>query len=100
MWLIIGLLLGAGITSAVWLRSKDVKIAWYEWLLSVSGILLILFTIENMRTSYAEFETLAASKFLLIFGLPGLVLFLLAVALVFWRFIRRKRLATQREPAK
>jgi ribose/xylose/arabinose/galactoside ABC-type transport system permease subunit len=92
MWLIIGLILGAGIAVlAIWLRSKAVRVAWYEWLIAALGILLIMFSIENARASYAEFETVAALKSILIFGLPGLLLILLVVALVFWRFVRHGR---------
>jgi len=76
MWLILGLLLGAGI---YWLATQSkFKLTWYEWVLGVIGIILILFTIQNYFASVAELEPRAAGFMVLLFGLPGLILLVLA----------------------
>jgi len=85
MWFLIALVIGVGIASLVfWLRSRDIKVSWYEWLIGVVGFLLLLFAIQNFFGSIAEVEEAAAPKFLLFIGLPALIL--LAIAwLLPWR---------------
>jgi len=79
MWLTIGLFIGAGLLALVlWLRSRRIVVTWYEWLIGVVGLLLLLFTIQNFAASFAEFEPIAPWRFLLVFGLPAIIL--LAVA--------------------
>jgi hypothetical protein len=81
--LIIGLLLGAAI---FWLAtSGKVKLTWYEWVLGVLGIILILFTYQNYRGSIEALEPRAAGMMWLIFGLPGIILAVLAGVLAFLR---------------
>jgi hypothetical protein len=85
MWLILGALIGAGLSIlVVWLRSHKIKIGWYQSVIAALGLLLVLFAIENARTSFSEFERIAAAKTLLVFGAPGVLLILLSAALV-WR---------------
>ncbi len=84
--LIVGGIVGALV---LWLRSRDMGLTWYELLIGVVGVLLLLFTIQNYFGATAEFESTAANLFLLITGLPSLVL--LAVT---WQLAaRRKRAA-------
>jgi len=94
MWLIIGLLLGLGLIGLVfWLRSQKIRVTWYEWLLGVVGLLLLLFSLQNYQASLAALEPVAPGMFLLVFGLPGLVLVLLAVVLAWWGHLRSMRSA-------
>jgi len=87
MWLIIGLILGAVLLGLVlWLRGRDIKVTWYEWLIGVIGLLLLLFTIQNFAGSFIELEPTAAWMFLLVTGLPALILLALA-----WQLARRHR---------
>ncbi|MBA7687060.1 hypothetical protein ES703_95520 [subsurface metagenome] len=89
MWLIIGLIVGAALLALVlWLRGRDIKVTWYEWLIGIVGLLLLLFTIQNFTGSFAELEPTAAYMFLLVTGLPALIL--LAVA---WQLIARRQRA-------
>jgi len=89
MWLIIGLVAGAALLALVlWLRGRDIKVTWYEWLIGAIGLLLLLFTIQNLVGSLAELESTAAYMFLLVTGLPSLIL--LAVA---WQLIARRQRA-------
>jgi len=89
MWLIIGLVAGAAILGLVqWMRSKNISLTWYEWLIGIVGLALLLFTIQNFFGSFAELEPTAAWMFLLITGLPSLIF--LAVS---WQLIARRQKA-------
>ena len=89
MWFIVALIMGAGVAALVmWMRSSGMVTKWYDWLVGVGGLLLVLLTIQNYFGSVAELETEAATLYLLILGLPALVL--LAVA---WQLIARRNRA-------
>jgi uncharacterized membrane protein YeaQ/YmgE (transglycosylase-associated protein family) len=79
MWFVIALILGGLVGAfALWMLSKDMKMAWYTWLIGIVGLFLLLFTIQNYVGSVNEFENSAASMFLVVMGIPSVVL--LAVA--------------------
>ncbi len=89
MWLIIGLIAGAAVLGLViWMRSRNIAIKWYEGLIGALGLVALLFTIQNFAGSLAELESTAANMFLLVTGLPALIL--LAVA---WQLIARRQRA-------
>jgi len=90
MWLIIGIVIGALLLGLMaWMRSKNMSLTWYEWLIGMVGLLLLLFTIQNFIGSFAEFEPYAAWMFLLITGLPALILLVIT-----WLLARRRQRAT------
>ena len=90
MWFWPGLIAGAVILGIVlWMRNKGISLKWYEWLLAVIGILLLLFTFENFAGSFAELEQTAAWMFLLVTGLPGTILIILG-----WQLAMRRHRAT------
>lgn len=79
MWYIIGLMLGALVLGVVWLlKAKNLNFKWYEWVIGIIGLGLLLFTIQNFLGSLEELEPQAASLFLLVTGLPSLVLLAIA----------------------
>lgn len=79
MWYIIGLMLGTLVLGAVWfLKAKNLNFKWYEWVIGIIGLGLLLFTIQNFLGSLEELEPKAAYTFLLITGLPALILLVLA----------------------
>ncbi len=85
--MIIGLVAGAAILGLVlWMQSKDVAVKWYEWLIGALGLMLLLFTIQNFAGSLAELESTAANMFLLVSGLPAVIL--LAVS---WQLVARRQ---------
>lgn len=90
MWFIIGLISGVLLLGlVVYLRNKNFNLLWYEWLIGVVGFLLLLYTLQNFFGSFEELEPTAAWMFLLITGLPSLIL--LAVA---WQLaVRRNKTA-------
>jgi uncharacterized membrane protein len=84
-----GLQLPAGLVALiVWLRSSSVQVKWYEWLIGIVGLLLLVFTIQNLSGSLAEYNSTAAWLFLPVTGFPALIL--LAVA---WQLIARRQRA-------
>ena len=86
MWFIIALILGGLIGALVlWMRSKDIKMAWYVWLIGIVGLFLLLFTIQNYYGSNVEFQQKASTMFLLVTGLPAIVLIAVAGLLVYRR---------------
>ncbi|AQX75226.1 reductive dehalogenase membrane anchor [Dehalococcoides mccartyi] len=86
MWFIIGILVGALVLGLVWLMKRgNFSLTWYEWLIGAIGALMLLFTVQNYFGSLAEVEPKAASMFLLVVGLPGLVLLALA-----WQLAARR----------
>ena len=90
MWLIVALALGFSITALVfWMRSKGIKMTWYEWLIGIVGLLLVLFAAQNFIEVSAELNSTAASRFLLYVGLPGLILMVVA-----WQLAVRKQKAS------
>jgi uncharacterized membrane protein len=89
MWFAIAFVLGAGLVALIlWLRSNSVAVKWYEWLIGIIGLLLLIFTIQNFTGSFAEFNRTAAWLFLPITGLPALIL--LAVS---WQLVARRQRA-------
>ena len=95
MWFIIALILGAGVLALVlWLRSRKIAVSWYEWLIGAIGLLLLLFTIQNFSASFAEHEEIAARMFLLVFGLPAIILLAIACLLPWLRHRRAASLPT------
>ena len=84
---ILGLAIGAGILAFVfWARNNNVQTKWYEWLIGIIGVLLVLFAIQNYFASLAEFEAGAGTLYLLIAGLPGIILGALA-----WILVQRRQ---------
>ena len=86
MWFIVALLIGGLVVGfGFWLRNKDISLTWYEWVIGIVGLFLVLFTIQNYTKSLDELNSTAANYFLLITGLPGLVLIALTWALAYRR---------------
>jgi len=85
MWVIVALIVGGLVGAlALWLRSRDIKVSWYEWLIGVIGLLLLLFTLQNYFAVQAEWESDAANMFLLVTGLPAVILMVVA-GFLSWR---------------
>ncbi|ACZ61276.1 hypothetical protein [Dehalococcoides mccartyi] len=90
MWMIIGILVGLAIWGVVqFAKNKGLNLTWYDWVIGLLGLGLLLFTFQNFIGAFAEAEDKAAYLFLLVTGLPSLIL--LAVA---WQLaIRRAKKA-------
>lgn len=89
MWLLIGLVIGAGLMALrLWLRKREITLKWYEWVIGVAGVGVLFYMIRNVNGSFADNEAKAAVTFLWLFGAPAIVL--LAIAwLLPWRRHRK-----------
>ncbi len=91
MWLLLGIVIGAGLLLLIlWLRIRGISLKWYEYLLGLVGLLLLIFTLQNYEASVAELEPNAPVMFLLVFGIPGLVFLLITAFLVWFRWQRTR----------
>lgn len=85
-FMLIGIIVTAGLFSLIlWLRKRNIKLTWYEWLIGGTGLLLLLIAIQHVFGALSEFFSYAAWMGFLMVGLPALVL--LAVA---WQLIARR----------
>ncbi|MBI4786010.1 MAG: dehalogenase [Chloroflexi bacterium] len=83
--MILGLIIGVGGWWLIgWTRSKKIRVAWYEWLLTALAVGFALLAIQNFSASIAELEPGAAWVLLAIFGVPALIFEAIAMFLV-WR---------------
>ena len=86
--LLLTFLLGGAISALVlWMRHKEITAKWYEWLLGVAGLGLLVFAVQHYFGSLAELYSTAAGLGLVFFGIPALILLALAWQLV----VRRQR---------
>ena len=71
-------------------RTKGQVLALILGIMSgIPGLLLLLFTVQNYFGASSESETGAANAFLLVSGLPSIILIIVSILLI--RFARRKQ---------
>ncbi len=87
MWFFVGVFVGVITVALVLLfRRQKIIVRWYEWLVGILGLLILLFGLQNFSTTLAEHWELDTSlTFLLVFALPGAVLVVIAGFLPLWR---------------
>ncbi|WP_041330372.1 hypothetical protein [Dehalococcoides mccartyi] len=86
IWMLIGIALGVGFTALInMLNKRGISVRFYEWLIGIAGLVLFLFTIQNFYTAFQEFYTKAAWMFLLVTGIPAVIL--LAIS---WQLFSRR----------
>ncbi|OBW62522.1 MAG: dehalogenase [Dehalococcoides mccartyi] len=79
MWFTIGMIFGLLISVIFWLlKRNNLNLNWFEWIIGLVGFGLLIFTVQNFMGSFAELEPTAAYFFLLITGLPSLILLAIA----------------------
>ena len=85
-WFIVGLVLGtAGLWLGAWARAKNISIQWYAWIFIVLAALLFALMVMDFRTLTTATEPSMAEGILWLYGIPGLVLILIAVSLIWWQ---------------
>lgn len=90
MLVLITLLLGAGLATLLfWLRSRSISLKWYEWVLGVIGLVLVIFAIQHYFGSISEMAYKAGTMGLAVFGIPGIILLVLA-----WQLVARSDRST------
>ena len=78
MWFVTALIVGGLVGALIfWMRGRGMAFKWYEWLMGIIGLALLLFTAQNYFGSQVESEPTAANMFLLVSGLPAVILLVL-----------------------
>lgn len=90
-WFVFGLVLGACVLALLrWKNAKKIRMTWYEWVMGLASLILILLVVQNFAGSVAEEETRAAWMGVLFLGIPAVILGVLAVRLPRQRQLRSK----------
>ncbi|AHB12872.1 MULTISPECIES: hypothetical protein [Dehalococcoides] len=58
----------------MWGKNKGLAFKLYEWLLFIAGMALFIFTLENIQGSFQENVPKAALMFVLVTGIPSIIL--------------------------
>ncbi|AGG06955.1 MULTISPECIES: hypothetical protein [Dehalococcoides] len=87
MPLILGIFIGAGIAILVsWLRSRAIKVKWYEWILGVIALFSAIIGVQHYLGSLSiENESTAGWMGLLVF--EGIALILVVFS---WQLVARR----------
>ena len=87
-FLVVGVIVTACLFALVlWLRQRNIMVTWYEWLIGIVGLVLLLIAVQHVFGALAEFFPYAAWMGLLVLGLPALILLAIFFALV----VRKQR---------
>ena len=70
----------------VWLIKSGVSVRWWEWLMGVIGVILIIVTLQHVFATFVENQPAALWPGVLTFGVPAIIL--LAIA---GQFIARRQ---------
>ena len=88
LWAAIAFVLGVGLTALwFWAKNSNFSIKWWEWTLGLLGFFLISWTLQNIMGSAFEEVEATNGAFLLVLGLPGLILLIIPVQTA-WRRMR------------
>jgi uncharacterized membrane protein len=84
------ILIGVAVTASLfgvisWLRKRNIKASWYEWLIGIAGLALLLLAIQHLFGAMTELFPFAAWVGFAIIGVPALILLLVA-----WQLVARK----------
>jgi uncharacterized membrane protein len=68
-----------------WTRRNNMTTKWYDWTLLAIGLILLLFAIQNSITSVAENVSTAVWMWLVVVGLPALIIIVIPIQLIMRR---------------
>lgn len=86
MFLLFGVAIGIIGTLSFQAVRGGTKISWYEWILGVLGVGLVIIAIWHLFASIAELETQGGLIGAAVVGLPGILLLIIA-----WRLQTRSQ---------
>ncbi|ACZ62481.1 dehalogenase [Dehalococcoides mccartyi] len=82
-FILIGVVVTAGLFGVIsWLRKNNVKVNWYEWLIGILGLGLLLLAVQHLLGAMTELFFYAAWMGFAIIGIPALILLVVAWQLV------------------
>ncbi len=82
LWFVIGLLLGVLLLLLVGcVRQKRIRIAWYQWVLGVIGVAILLLMLQNILGFRQELESAAQTFTIVSMGIPGVLVLAVAIFL-------------------
>ncbi|AHB14173.1 hypothetical protein [Dehalococcoides mccartyi] len=85
-FVVIGALIAVGLYALTgWLRSHNIKVNWYEWLIGIIGVVLLLVAVQHYFGASVELFSFAAWMGLAIIGVPALILLVIA-----WQLVARR----------
>lgn len=91
MYFLIGLAIGVILLAmAWWLKNNKIAVKWYDWLIGITGLALLMYAISNL-TSFAASENSAPLIIFLIIGLPSIVLISIAGLMPWMRHRKSNR---------
>ncbi len=79
LYMFLGLAVGASVVGLVFFSStKHLSVKWYDWLMGIIAVLLLVFTIQNAVTALEEEQRTAAGMYLVFPGIISLILLVVA----------------------
>ncbi|MEN8494311.1 dehalogenase [Dehalococcoides sp. THU3] len=96
LWFVIFIAITSGLfLLADWARKNNITTKWSDWVIGLIGLLILVFTAQNITGSLAEEEPVAAQWFVAVLGIPGLLVIAFAMANV-WRRYRITKLGSSK----
>ena len=88
------ILIGAAISAGIfgissWLHKRNIMATWYELLIGIVGLVLLLLAVQHFFGAMTELFPFAAWMGLLIIGLPAVILLTVA-----WQLVARRQKKT------
>ncbi|GMW05164.1 MAG: dehalogenase [Dehalococcoides mccartyi] len=89
LWFFIGFIAAVLILLLVsWMKNKNIKFVWYEWVIGIAGVLLVLASIQHYTGALREGFAKAALLGSLSFAIPAIILFVIV-----WQLVARRQRA-------
>nr|BEL01520.1 hypothetical protein DMOBY_13730 [Dehalococcoides mccartyi] len=83
---LIGAFIAVGLYALTgWLHSHNIKVIWYEWLIGILGLGLLLLAVQHLFGAMSELFFYAAWMGFAIIGIPALILLVVA-----WQLVARR----------
>lgn len=96
LWLVLGIAIGFGLFMIISrFKAGRFNVKWYQWVLGIVSLLMILFTVQNYFGLLEELEPQAARFMLLAAGLPAIILAALIWVIPYFANSQKKKSSGQ-----
>lgn len=85
------IVIGSVLLFIYFIQTKHWSVKWYDWVVGGLGLLLFIFSLQNMVTAFQEEQAFAAGMYLVF---PGIVALIMLAVAALGVFRRSKRTAT------